>query len=131
MARLGEIIRWIGIHLELLGSAVSRTYRRARAWLLHRDQLVASSERKFRALLEAAPDAMVIVDWHGHITLVNAQAERLFGWQRHEIVGRNIRELIPTRFRGPHSEHFRHYVRDPVPRPMGTNIDLFGRRKDG
>ena len=76
MATLGEIVRWIGIQFELLGKGFVRAYRRVVARALRSDKLVALSERKFRALLEAAPDAMVIVDWHGHIALVRSRARR-------------------------------------------------------
>ena len=124
MVTLGEIVRWF-IY------TVDGFYRRIAAWVLRRDSLVAGSERKFRALLESAPDAMVIVDWHGHIQLINVQAERMFGWSRDELVGQNISELIPDRFRGRHREHVAGYIGDAVPREMGTNLELYGRRKDG
>ena len=89
------------------------------------------SERKFRALLESSPDAMVIVNWHGHIALINAQAERLFGYRRKEIVGQGISELIPERFRAHHRQHMKGYMRDATTRPMGAGLELFGRHKDG
>src|SRR5438045_2258304 len=98
MATLGEILRWLGITMKAFGGRLKRRLHAVRARLLRRDELVAGSERRFRALLESAPDAMVIVDWHGHIRLVNQQAERMFGWRREEIVGQNITELIPERF---------------------------------
>lgn len=131
MATIGEVLRFLSIGFEAMGKSAARLYRRIVARLLSRDELVASSERKFRALLESAPDAVVIVDWHGHVQLVNAQAERLFGWPREEIVGQNIAELIPERFRGRHREHLRGYLQEAVARPMGGSFDLFGRRKDG
>ena len=124
MVTLGEIVRWLVYTLD-------NAYRRIAARLLRRDQLVAGSERKFRALLESAPDAMVIVDWHGHVQLVNAQAERLFEWSREEIIGQNISELIPDRYRGRHHEHVKGYIRDARPREMGSSLELYGRRKDG
>src|ERR1700712_5107000 len=95
------------------------------------DRLLGGSERKFRALLESAPDAMVIVNGHGHIALVNAQAERLFGYRRQEIVGLGIAELIPRRFRDGHRHHMKAYLRDATPRPRGWGLELFGRHKDG
>jgi diguanylate cyclase (GGDEF)-like protein/PAS domain S-box-containing protein len=131
MATIGEIVRWISIHLGLIGLTIKRAYRRARARALRRDVVVASSERRFSALLESAPDAMVIVDWHGHIAIVNAQAERMFGWRREELIGRNIAELIPSRFRGAHREHLKGYLRDAHARPMGSELELYARRKDG
>jgi diguanylate cyclase (GGDEF)-like protein/PAS domain S-box-containing protein len=131
MATIGEIVRFIGILAESFGQAVGRQYARLAARLLGRDQLVAGSERKFRALLEAAPDAMVIIDWHGHIKLVNAQAEKLFGWSHDEIVGRTISDLIPERFRERHRVHLKGYMRDPSPRLMGAGLDLLALRNDG
>jgi diguanylate cyclase (GGDEF)-like protein/PAS domain S-box-containing protein len=121
---LSEILRWIVYHLR------TAYYRLAR-WLMRGDRLLGGSERKFRALLESAPDAMVIVNGHGHIALVNAQAERLFGYPRKEIVGLGIAELIPRRFRGQHRHHMKSYLRDATTRPMGTGLELFGRHKDG
>ncbi len=98
---------------------------------MRRDRLVSGSERKFRALLESAPDAMVIVDWHGHIALVNAQTERMFGFERREILGQPIGDLIPERYRDRHRHHLKEYMQDARARPMGSNLELFGCRKDG
>jgi protein-histidine pros-kinase len=88
-------------------------------------------ERLFRGLLEAAPDAMVIVDRKGCIVLVNAQVERLFGYGREELVGRDVEVLVPHRFAGMHTAFRDGYVANPRTRPMGLAGDLFARRKDG
>jgi PAS domain S-box-containing protein len=88
-------------------------------------------ERLFRGLLEAAPDAMVIVDDGGCIVLVNARVEELFGYQRDELVGRSVDLLVPDRFAGMHVAFRSGYVAQPRPRPMGLAGDLFARRKDG
>ena len=92
---------------------------------------VGASEVMFRGLLEAAPDAVVIVDARGEIALVNSQTERLFGYARAELLGMPVEALIPERFRGGHSSHRRHYFTAPEVRPMGTTTELYGRRKDG
>jgi len=86
---------------------------------------------EFRALLEAAPDAMVIVDQSGHIVLVNSQTEKLFGFSREELLGKAIEFLIPSRFHAKHPGHRDGYFADPHVRPMGVGLQLFGVRKQG
>jgi protein-histidine pros-kinase len=85
----------------------------------------------FQNLIEAAPDAVVLVDEAGRIQLVNGQAERLFGYTRRELLGQSVDMLLPQRFRGGHAAHREGYTRDPRYRPMGAGLDLFGQRKDG
>ena len=85
----------------------------------------------FAALLEAAPDAMIIADDTGRILLVNAHTEIMFGYRRHELVGRRIELLLPDRFRGRHPGHRRQYAADGRVRPMGAGPDLCGLRRDG
>ena len=88
-------------------------------------------EEKFRNLLESAPDAMVIVDNTGQIQLVNAQTEKLFGYSREELSGRNVELLMPRRFHQRHIEERQSYSKSPHTRSMGVGIELYGRRKDG
>ncbi|MCZ4499813.1 MAG: histidine kinase [Marmoricola sp.] len=88
-------------------------------------------ERLFRGLLEAAPDAMVIVDQRGRIVLVNAQVERRFGYERGELIGESVEILVPERFSGMHASFRSGYVSEPRTRPMGLAGDLYARRKDG
>ncbi|MBI5740559.1 MAG: PAS domain S-box protein [Nitrospirae bacterium] len=89
------------------------------------------AEMKFRMLMESAPDALVYVDREGRIVLVNAQAERIFGYSRSELQGKEIEMLIPERFRSIHTEQRRGYYSMPKARLMGTGLDLYGLAKDG
>lgn len=107
------------------------TVLRARAAHTRAEIALRDSEQKFRELLESAPDAMVIVNQDDEIVLVNAQAVKLFGWRREELLGRTIRILMPERFRGGHSGKQSGFLAQPHPRSMGAGLDLFGLRKDG
>ena len=89
------------------------------------------AEKRFRALLESAPDAMIIVDRSGRIVLVNAQAERIFGFSRAELLGEQIEKLIPKRFRASHVLYREGYSHQPKARGMGSGLELYGVRKDG
>ena len=89
------------------------------------------AEQKFRDLLEAAPDAMVIVARDGNITLVNSQTERLFGYRRGELLGKPVEILLPQRFHDRHPIHRAHFFSQPRARAMGEGLQLLGRRKDG
>jgi PAS domain S-box-containing protein len=86
---------------------------------------------RFRDLLEAAPDAILEVERDGTIVLLNAAAERMFGYQRDELLGQLIEILVPESLRERHRGHRDHYAAQPVTRPMGIGLELFARRKDG
>jgi rsbT co-antagonist protein RsbR len=89
------------------------------------------SEKKFRDLLEGAPDALVITDAQGKIVLVNSQTEKMFGYRREELLGQPIEMLVPPRFREKHPAYRSEYVANPRVRPMGAGLRLFGLHKDG
>ena len=90
-----------------------------------------AAEARFRDVIESAPDAMVLVDREGTITLVNAQTERLFGYQRAELIGQDHELLVPESARARHRGHRDRYFGDAQARPMGAGLELSARRKDG
>jgi PAS domain S-box-containing protein len=89
-----------------------------------------SAEARFRVLLESAPDAIMLVDPAGLITLANRRAEELFGYQPGELVGSQVELLVPERFRPGHLGHRADYAAHPDTREMGPGLQLFGLRKD-
>jgi len=89
------------------------------------------AEQRFRALVESAPDAMVIVSAEGKIVFANSQTEHLFGYTRRELLQQPVEMLLPDRFRAVHLRHRAEYVAQPRVRPMGASRELSGRRKDG
>ena len=84
-----------------------------------------------RSALDAAPDAMVIIDADGIIRFSNRQVSALFGYEHDELVGQSIEMLMPQRFRARHVGHRENYVNNLRVRPMGAGLELFGRRRDG
>ncbi len=85
----------------------------------------------FRAAVEAAPTAMLIVDSQGRIVLSNNEAERQFAYQRDELLGQSVDRLVPDRFRHQHALQRADFHACPAARRMGMGRDLLGRRRDG
>jgi len=126
---------------ELEQSVAQRTDQLSRSVRILEEEVTArkrteqerrTSEARFRELVEWAPDALVIVDPRGEIVLLNAQAERLFGYARAELVGTSVDLLVPERFRPAHTQSREAFVARPQIRHMGAaGVTLYGRRKDG
>jgi PAS domain S-box-containing protein len=89
------------------------------------------AEEQFRLVLDAAPNAMIMVNKDGQIILINKRVESLFAYTRDELIGQTIEILVPERFRSHYAEHRHGYFWDAKGRPMGAGRDLYGRRKDG
>ncbi|MEU4425982.1 PAS domain S-box protein [Actinoplanes sp. NPDC024001] len=89
------------------------------------------AEAMFEGLLQAAPDAIIGASRDGTITLINTQAERLFGYQRDELLGQSVDLLVPERLRAGHPRHRDEYFAHPRTRPMGAGAALAAVRKDG
>lgn len=104
------------------------------AQILHRRraaEFLKASEARFRAVLESAPDAVIISDTEGKIVLANAQVERLFGYKRDNLIGHPVEMLMPARFRNGHKGHRTKYAEEPKARGMGVGQTLYGLRADG
>jgi PAS domain S-box-containing protein len=89
------------------------------------------AEERFRLAVEASPNGHVMVGQHGDIVMVNAEAERMFGYPRDELIGRSVDVLVPQRFRGQHARHRNTFMMRAAARSMGAGRDLYAVRKDG
>jgi len=107
-----------GTFLGYIGSCIDITERK-------------QAQDRFRLVVEASPNGIVLVDAQGHIMLVNTCVERLFGYGREELIGQGIEVLVPERFRGEHPAHRAGFHAATAARAMGAGRELFARRKDG
>ncbi|HZT38712.1 MAG TPA: ATP-binding protein [Bryobacteraceae bacterium] len=122
--------------VERIFSARSETYRagRERERLIaaaHSARQQAAAERRFRDLLEAAPDGIIEVDQQGRIALANVVAAALFGYSLDELKQKRVEDLVPPQYRDAHARHRHSYQQQPATRPMGSGLALSGLRKDG
>jgi PAS domain S-box-containing protein len=85
----------------------------------------------FESLLDAVPTGIIVTRQNGHISYLNAEAEHLFGYLRHELIDQSIDILLPERFSKNHSHHRQTFIDSPSTRHMGVGRELFGRRKNG
>jgi PAS domain S-box-containing protein len=92
---------------------------------------MAQMESRYRGLLEAAPDAMVVVNQHGEIVLLNVQAEKQFGYRRDELVGQQVKNIIPEGFAERLIADGTRTAAEALAQQIGTGIELYGQRKDG
>ena len=90
-----------------------------------------ASEERFRAVVEAAPNAILLVDGAGRVALTNPQAHALLGYTRQELTGMQADLLVPERYRAAHESHRRNYAANPHPRAMGSERAIYALRKDG
>lgn len=111
----------------LLAALLARSIAQRRA----SETRLGRSESLFRAMIEAAPDAIIITDAEGTITLLNEQAVAMFDYTQEELLGQKVEVLLPAEVATRHVAHREGYVRAAQPRPMGMGLSLSGRRKDG
>jgi two-component system sensor kinase FixL len=112
------IVMGNGGGVQVLGSATDITERKR-------------AEEKFRIAVEASPNAIVMVNEQGQIVLVNVLTEKLFGYERNDLIGQSVEMLVPERFRADHPAHRAGFFASPQTRTMGAGRDLFAQRKDG
>lgn len=110
---------------------LSRVLDDASTALRHHLTELTRAEERLRQIFEAASSGMVMVSEGGTIALVNAQAERIFGYERAELIGQPLEILIPERLRGDHPAYRKDFAGEPRTRAMGMGRELFGLRKDG
>ncbi len=95
------------------------------------ENVLRSSELRYRSLLKAVPDAVIVLNNRFEIAIVNEQAEYLFGYRRDELYGQSLLRLIPERFHDAHRIYQENFIGSPHRRTMGIGLELAARRKDG
>ena len=94
-------------------------------------ETIRTVKDRFKSFLESAADSIVIIDNEGYIRMVNFQTEKLFGYTRDEIIGKEVELLIPSNYKGIHHKHRQLLTAPPIARSMGKGMELFGQHKDG
>ncbi|MCB0923755.1 MAG: diguanylate cyclase [Mycobacterium sp.] len=124
----------ITVGTVFVGAGVFFASQREQRLLIEKETLSrdrAEAEARYRLVLEAAPDALIVVGPDGRIMFANARSDDMFGYPRNELVGGEVEGLLPARFRNNHRHHRATYLGDPTVRPMGTGLELSGLRRDG
>ena len=130
LAEVNELRRLVA-SLETSAIEQRRTEQRLRKEALVSDAALRRSEATARAVLQSATEGILVIDASGRITLVNAAGERMFGYDPDELLGQPLEVLLPDRIHDTHRDHRARYFAGPRVRPMGSGLDLAGRRKDG
>jgi len=125
-AQLRRILRYAVERHKLQSDLQAEIERRARV-----QQALELSEERYRLLLETAPMGIVITNERGRVVQANAEALRIFGYMRRELIGQTIDLLLPGRRSHEHEEELSGYLKEPHVRPVGLGLELFARRKDG
>ena len=128
-----DVARALGNHAAL-ALANARLYQDVSLHLKELEGQITErkqAQEQLHLVVESAPNAIMLVSSNGRLRLVNAQVENYFGYDRTELIGMDINELIPHRFRSQHRVQLAEFLKSPHPRPMGTGRDLYGLRKDG
>ena len=99
--------------------------------LKNKNEALSRSESRTQAVLEGAPDALLIIDEYGEITYLNTQAEKTFGYNRGELLGKPIEQLVPEQFRTGHPEKIKKFFSAPQTVEFGMDANLYAQRKDG
>lgn len=123
-----EVRHWSPVNSPVIDANGAVTY------IIHHVADVTNAvrtEARYSQLLDTAPDAMIVVGEDARIELVNAQTEKLFGYERSELLGQPLDVLIPERFRGGHAKHLAAFFKAPGARAMGSGLELYGRCKNG
>src|SRR6202011_5645489 len=92
---------------------------------------LSKSEERFRLVVESVPNAIVMINGNGRIEMVNAEAEKMFGYERADLLGKPVETLLPQRYHLHHPQLWRSFLVDPEARPMGVGRDLYAAREDG
>ena len=130
LAEVRELRRMVAA-LETAAIEQQRTEQRLLKEAVVSDAARRRSEATARAVLESASEGILLINASGRITLVNGAAERMFGYDHDELMGQPLEVLLPDHIREVHREHRARYFAGPRVRPMGSGLDLAGRRKDG